>query len=314
MDKPILYALWDPPQGVPKTLQDYPYIVGRPNAGDLVFCFAGAQLAIGDQPFDAWNFLPLDPEEVNARYSRLVMFLPCRMIDPALDSGWYFDRVTDFLRKLTIPVISANESIFINEYDYPRDLARRLSPQAVRYLRTVGEMSPMVGTRGEFSAEVLRQLGLTNVEAIGCPSMFVNGPALPPSLLQRKPFGDVREVALGYTNNALGAESLIGAMLALAAEQGYWFIEQHLSVLTKILYWPGKITAADLVQAHRIYQGFAGIRALLKSRKVRYFTSIKLWMEFMKRMDFVFGSRLHGGIMGVTSGVPTYFSCVKKFL
>jgi hypothetical protein len=135
----------------------------------------------------------------------------------------------------------------------------------------------------------------------------MNGPELPQALLHPKPFTEVREVALGYSNNAFGQGSLIGPMLDLAARKGYWFIEQHFSVLAKILYWPGKIAAQDLARAHRLYQGFAGIRELLRQRKVRYFTSIKHWMDFVAGLDFVFGSRLHGGIMGVQAGVPTYF-------
>lgn len=112
---------------MPKTAANYPYAKGRPNAGDLAFIYAGALFAIGSD-FDSWDFLPLSPEEVNERYSRLVMFLPCRIIDPELDYGWHFDRVSDFLQKLKIPVISASESIFIKEYEYPSGDLRAVPP------------------------------------------------------------------------------------------------------------------------------------------------------------------------------------------
>lgn len=306
MEKKALYALWDPPQGVPKTAANYPYAKGRPNAGDLPFIYAGALFTVGDH-FDAWDFLPLSPEEANERYSRLVMFLPCRIIDPELDYGWYFDRVSDFLQKLKIPVISASESIFIKEYDYPTDLHRRLSPQVVRYLRTVSEKCVQIGTRGAYSAEVLTRLGIRNVEPIGCPSLYINGPELPPSLLQKKPFEELKELALGYTNYQLNPNSLIGDMLALAAEKDYFFVEQQFTLLPKLLYWPGFITHVDLIQAHEIYQGYEMIKALFRKRKIRYFTSYKLWLDFMRGMDFYFGSRLHGGIMSINAEVPAYF-------
>ncbi|KAF1053175.1 MAG: dTDP-glucose 4,6-dehydratase [Stenotrophomonas maltophilia] len=306
-----LIGLYDALEGLAKTDAGYRTIQIRPNAGDLVYTAPGTLLSsagVGD--FDVWMFDELSAEVCNERYSHLVLFLPCRLIGAEMDNGWngeVYRRVTRFIRQLKIPVISAAESVLTNSNDYQSDFHRQLPDYIVDYLRALSERCVSIGARGEYSAQIIRDLGIDNVEPVGCASLLVNGPTLPASLLQRKPFEEVRRIALGYTNNVYGDGSLIGQMLTLAAEQGHVFVEQHFSLLTKLLYWPQKLTAQDLVQGRALYQDLAQVDRLLQQGQVRYFTHYGLWQAFCRELDFMYGSRLHGGVMAVNAGVPSYF-------
>lgn len=306
-----LIGLYDPPQGIEKNDEGYKTIQMRPNAGDLVYTAAGTQLVAGAaENFDVWMFDGLSPEECNERYSRVVLFLPCRLVSPEMGNGWSAEAyryVASFIRRLKIPVVSAAESVFTASNDYLSDFHRCLPDHIVDYLRALSEKCVSIGARGEYTAQVIRNLGIENVEVVGCPSLFVNGPNLPSSLLARKPFEELREVAMGYSNNTRGSETLISPMLQLAAERGYYFVEQHFSLLAKLLYWPQELNASDLQGGRDLYQGLEQVRRLLEQRRVRYFTNYELWDEFCRGLDFVFGSRLHGGVMAINAGVPCYF-------
>ncbi|MFT5781075.1 MAG: hypothetical protein ACI9EB_000435 [Pseudomonas sp.] len=306
-----LIGLYDSPQGIEKNDEGYKVIQMRPNAGDLVYPASGTQLVAGAaENFDVWMFDGLSPEECNERYSRLVLFLPCRLVSPEMGNGWgaeAYQYVANFIRHLKIPVVSAAESVFTASNDYRSDFHRCLPEYIVDYLRAVSEQSVSIGTRGEYTAQVIRNLGIDNVEVVGCPSLFVNGPELPLSLLAKKPFEMLREVAMGYSNNTLNSETLIAPMLQLAAERGYYFVEQHFSLLAKLLYWPQELKASDLEVGHHLYQGLEQVSRLLQQRRVRYFTNYQLWDEFCHGLDFMFGSRLHGGVMAINAGVPSYF-------
>lgn len=308
--KPLI-GLYDALEGIPKTAEGYQAIQFRPNAGDLAYTVPGTLLSTGSASnFDVWMFGGMSPEACNERYSRLVLFLPCRMTGPEMDNGWSAETyrwVTSFIRRLKIPVISAAESVLTNSNDYRTDFHRQLPAYIVDYLRALSEQCVSIGARGEYSAQVIRNLGIDNVEPVGCASLMVNGPALPASLLQRKPFEEVREIALGYTNNVYGDTSLIGPMLQLAADQGHYFIEQQFSLLTKLLYWPKTLTPGDLQRGRSLYQGLAHVNRLLQQGRVRYFTHYGLWNDFSRGLDFMYGSRLHGGIMAINAGVPSYF-------
>ena len=48
--------------------------------------------------------------------------------------------------------------------------------------------------------------------------------------------------------------------------------------------------------SHRIY----------RENKIRGFVSAEAWFEFLKKRDLNFGTRIHGNISGVLSGVPTF--------
>ena len=177
----------------------------------------------------------------------------------------------------------------------------------VRYLKTIAEKSRVVGTRGDYTAEVLTKLGIRNVEPIGCPSLYMNGTSLHPLLLQKRPFADIRKVALVYSNYQFSGASLISEALALAASHNYYFVEQTSGLIPTLLYYPHKLTAEDFLTDGLRYGGLTSLRALYHANKLRYFTNVGNWKEFLSRMDFAFGGRIHGLTPALQSGVPAHF-------
>ncbi|WJM52133.1 polysaccharide pyruvyl transferase family protein [Pseudomonas asiatica] len=302
--RPALIGYLPPPEGIRKTGVNYQYHSQFINIGDIVYANAGAMLTSG-RNFETWNFR-MTAEEVNEKFSKVIFFIPCRIAPPPYDrDGYPYEYVTRFIEKLKIPFFSLGESIQAREYDYEPDFHKSLSPAVVHYLRVIADRSPVVGTRGYYSAEVLNSLGIKNAVPLGCPSLYVNGPFLQKTLL------DVPEnpekVAVCYSNYQGNPHSRIDDFLRMAAQNNYHYVEQVFGLLTQVLYYPGKIRAADIYAARQFYKDLAPVLALLKQGRVRYFTNYSLWKDFLGSMEFVFGARMHGLTPALHAGKPAMF-------
>jgi hypothetical protein len=306
MTKPVLAGYLQPLHGIPKTAKNIVWHRTYINIGDGVYTYPGMQLAAG-RNFEPWDF-QLSAEAVNERYSHVVFYLPCRIAPPPFDEdGFTFDTVADFVARLKIPFTTVTESVQTSGYEYDPGLHRKLRPPVVRYLRTLADHSRVVGARGAYSADVLKSLGITNVEVVGCPSLFINGPGLPPGLVRTRPYEELRRIAVGYSNYQKRADSRIGEVMAHAAAEGHHYVEQSFNLLVKARHYPGFITAQDLREAREVFRDLAPLAALFRADRVRYFTNYRLWREHLASMDFVYGARMHGLTPAIQSGVPAAF-------
>ncbi|MFB4393839.1 MULTISPECIES: polysaccharide pyruvyl transferase family protein [unclassified Pseudomonas] len=302
--RPTLIGYLPPLEGIRKTGANYQYHSQFINIGDIVYAHAGAMLTSG-RHFQAWDFR-MSAEEVNEKFSRVVFFIPCRIAPHPYDrDGYPYEFVTSFIEKLKVPFFSLGESVQAREYEYSPDFHKGLSSTVRRYLGVIADRSPVVGTRGNYSAEVLNNLGIKNAVPLGCPSLYLNGPALNPSLLEVP--NSPEKVAVCYSNYQGNLHSRIDDFLRLASQNNYHYVEQVFGLLTQALYYPGKVRAADIHAARRFYKDMAPVLALLKQKRVRYFTNYALWKEFLGSMDFVFGARMHGLTPAVHAGKPAMF-------
>jgi hypothetical protein len=306
MTKPILMGYLQPLHGIRKTGADYRLHRTFINFGDTAYTYPGALLAAG-RNFEAWDYV-MSAEEVNERYSHVVFIVPCRITPPPYDeTGFPFDLVADFVERLKIPFTTVTESIQSPDYDYDPDLHRKLRGPVLRYIRVLASRSRIVGVRGSYSAEVLNALGIRNVEVVGCPSLYIHGPSLPESLRQHRPYEDLRRIGVCYSNHQMNPGSRIRDVLEVAAAQGHHYVEQSFNLVVKALFYPGRITAQDLLEARREFLDLKAVRTLYRENRLRYFTNYKLWREHFATMDFVYGARMHGLTLALRSGVKAAF-------
>lgn len=302
--RPTLIGYLPPPGGISKTGANYQIHSQFINIGDIAYAHAGAMLTSG-RNFSIWNFR-MSADEVNEKFSKVVFFIPCRIAPSPYDKdGYPYAFATDFIERLKIPFFSLGESIQTRSYQYESSFHKSLSAEVVRYLSVIADRSPLVGTRGEYSAEVLSKLGIKNAMPLGCPSLYLNGPSLPPSL-QHVPT-EPQRVAVCYSNYQGNAHSRIDDVLRLADLNGYHYVEQTFGLVTQALYYPGKISGADIHAARIFYRDLAPLLSLLEKGLVRYFTNYSLWKDFLGSFDFAFGARMHGLTPAVHAGKPAMF-------
>lgn len=303
--RPVLIGYLPGMYGVPKIGANYPFNARLVNTGDLAYTYASTMLSVG-RHFEAWDF-SASAEEVSEKYSKVIFFLPCCIAPPPYDDdGFPYEQVTQFIEGLKIPFFSLAESIQSKSYDYETDFHKSLSPKVVRYLNVVADKSPVVGTRGYYSAEVLNRLGIRNALPLGCTSLYVNGPRLKSSLLSCRPPRSGK-VATCYSNYQGNAHSRIRDFLQLADSEGFHYVEQTFGLVPQALYYPGKVSSASIRSARMIYQDLPVLTSLLRKGLVHYFTNYTLWKNFLATMDFAFGARMHGLTPAVHAGVPATF-------
>lgn len=302
--RPTLIGYLPPLGGIRKTGANYPWHAQHINIGDIVYAYAGAMLTSG-RNFAAWNFT-MTAEEVNEKFSKVIFFIPCRIAPPPYDQdGYAYEFITRFIEQLKIPFFSLGESIQTKSYEYEPDVHKTLSPKVVRYLHTIADRSPLVGTRGDYSTDVLHKMGIKSAVTLGCPSLYVNGPALNASLARRPQ--SPNNLAVCYSNYQGNPHSRIRDFLQFADQADCHYIEQTFGLIPQAMYYPGKISGADIHAAKKTYQDLAPLLSLLRKGLVRYFTNYTLWKDFMASMDFAFGARMHGLTPALHAGTPAVF-------
>jgi len=149
--------------------------------------------------------------------------------------------------------------------------------------------------RGNFTAAVANTHGRRKAVALGCPSFMLNpDPCLGASLARQYR-------ALASTPADKATELRIAVLLP------HPVAPKMLQLLVGIC---RKFPKAFVVL--QTPQDYGSLRAArinhnmpIEHNQVRYFYDIQAWRRELRAVDFVFGSRIHGTLMGIYAGRPT---------
>jgi hypothetical protein len=191
-----------------------------------------------------------------------------------------------------------------------------LSGGTIRALRILGEHSKIVGTRGAYTAEILKGLGVDNVEPIGCPSFFR---------------GMNRDLTISFDPDARGAVAynmnrhmagIYGSNhVVVNRMQRDFFIQLRRAFDVVSTFCQGE--TAEFIAAHRLSDHYGVLRKalvhdafadtesdpiiddLIKSAVCA--TSIVDWERRVSKSDLALGMRFHGTTVGLSNGVPAIY-------
>ena len=190
---------------------------------------------------------------------------------------------------------------------YEDDIA--IPEGSVRFLQLAAERSVSIGVRGEYTASYLEKMGIHNVEIIGCPSFYWHGEqgfqlkALPPA------GGSGRKLSIsvtrdrdmyGFTENL---KQVHRALLNYAIQHDGAYIVQ--SNFSEALMSHHQSIEEDMLL--NMLQYFQIPREQLEPfilKGVEIFFNTTEWQQFLQPFDATVGSRFHGGMMALISGVP----------
>jgi hypothetical protein len=208
---------------------------------------------------------------------------------------------TEVIRRLRVPVtvlgIGAQSSL-----EYETEPLRPVDDTVRGFIAAVLDRSPSIGVRGEFTQSYLGGLGFSDVEVIGCPSLFRYGDRLD---VERKTPALHRDclIAASYTETQVG--DMAGIFQAnYDRYPRLHFIAQDLREL-EIMYFGDTSEAAGIHSdrpRHRSHRAFADDR-------VRLFLDPITWISTLGEYDFSFGTRIHGNITSLLGGTPSVVLC-----
>lgn len=276
------------------------------NAGNMVFAYSVIRTLLReDTVIDTTTTLtPFSDEEVeriNAEYDCFVLPLA-----NAFRSTFKKELAVliSLVKRLRIPCVvvgvgvQANVDESINtEFDFD-ELAKE-------FVKEVLEKSEIIGVRGEITAEYLKKLGFTeerDFTVIGCPSMYIHGDEIP-----LKTPVDLNENSLVSVNRKINIPAALHEFLVKESNKfkNYMYVPQGIDDLL-LLYAGVPIDRNKYPNIYEKNYPWELNSEICASGHEIGFTSVPSWMKFLGSRDFSFGTRIHGNITAVVSGIPAF--------
>ncbi|QNR64219.1 polysaccharide pyruvyl transferase family protein [Rhodobacter capsulatus] len=268
----------------------------RTNTGNYMFTEATYRNIAGDISWIGFNF---DPDKINAEYDHVVM--------PAanwIDRGETLGSLVNLLKRIEIPItcIGLGAQAASAGAD-PSSL--KLSQGAIDLTKILTERCKHISVRGEFTRKVLAHLGCHNTVVTGCPSLYMDLP----KDIDPPPSEDLILQGTRYVMSPqyLRTRSLDRKIFSIAgrAEMDMIYQSERLEIsLFDGAMGEGWASAAEEAGLHKLY-GKATVTELQDYLRAhgKVFTSIDDWSGFLKSRAGVIGTRLHGAILALNSGV-----------
>lgn len=265
------------------------------NSGNLVFLTAAHRILSAPGVAIEVDRFRLDPgvaDRINERYDAYVIPLANAF---RLTYEPHLVRMTALIRRLRIPVVVLG----VGAQADVRYATARLRPieRTVRdFVAAVLERSPSIGVRGELTHDYLAGLGFRDIEVIGCPSLFLDGPAL---RVEKRATTLARDARIAL--NVSPYVKAMGPIVLRHAERypNLTYIPQDIDTLETLLWGPRDPSIAP-DDPRPIHHG----HPLFRDDRVRFFVDPWPWMDFLREMDFSFGTRIHGNITALMAGTP----------
>ncbi|MBB4198014.1 hypothetical protein CCR94_05055 [Rhodoblastus sphagnicola] len=231
-----------------------------------------------------------------------------------LHTGFDFGGMARFIEQTTLPVAIVGLGAQSNTYNPKIDL----HPGTRRFVKVIAERCVKIGVRGAFTAEVLADMGVDNVQVVGCPSYYMNGSD--GVEIRTVAFDDATRVAVNgsrdVVRHSFDQDKMLSALHGLMAEALRYdalFVAQTEAEEITIADHPGSPqaqAAADrLVDFYRPSNlDMDGLRDWAL-RRSRVFWSVDNWLDAMRQVDFVVGTRFHGAIAALSVGTPAFVLC-----
>jgi hypothetical protein len=265
------------------------------NAGNLVFIDAAHKLLSAPGATVAPDRFRTDPraaDRINDEFDTYVLPL-ANAFRPSFVQ--VLDRMTELISRLRIPVVVLGVGAQATlDYDWTR--LGPIEPSVKAFVKAVLDHGPSIGVRGELTAEYLRSLGFSDVEVVGCPSLFARGPDLRVERAMPELTPDAR-IALTVSPYVKAFGPIVTHHLE--AYPNLVYIAQDIESL-ELLLWGGTHPDAWKTTDNPVHLA----HPLIRDDRTLFFLDPFPWIEDLRTRDLSFGTRIHGTIAALLAGTP----------
>lgn len=267
------------------------------NAGNLLFSSAsykllqteGTEVEVG-----GLHGGRAEAARINARADHVVIPL-ANAFRPSYAAN--LDRMSETIEALRVPVTIPGVGAQLR-LDGKVDRLNGMKDSVVRFVRAVLDRSPSIGVRGEFTEQYLKGLGFSDVEVIGCPSVFLRGPDL---RVEKRvaALTDESPISLNLSPYVPG----LGPIVERHTERypNLRYAAQHRDALGMLLSRRHRSashkTDQTVLPTHHAHP-------LVRDGRTSFFVDPEPWMRYLADFDFSFGTRIHGNIAALLAGTP----------
>lgn len=279
---------------------------GHGNAGNMLHAVAARRLVRNtlEMPVArAWTAEELDRVTSDASH---ILFVGANGIDVGKDHSPFESVQREMaanIRRAKRPVVALGLGAQLSEARVGDDIT--CPDGTLDLLRTLSEHSETIGVRGPLTAEVLQRLGINNVSVLGCQSCFMShDPDFADKLEVRAP-EDPRQTVGNYSYTYRETPLLrimFDSDTGLVGQEEFyeWALVNGL---------PDPLVAEGR-RAVRLRRALDSLGIPLEdytgylARRFRQFEDIDTWRDWVAGFRFSFGTRFHGNMTALQSGVP----------
>lgn len=302
-------ASFDVAKAKSNSLADLLFITGQ-NTGNLLIGDAiRRHLGVGQS---AWGFKSIDVQKVMEENDAIIIGA-ANFLHEKFDFGF----LADLIEKIQLPTVIIGVGAQAPNYG----TKIKIPDGTQRLMKIISERSHSLGVRGYYTAQVLNDIGVKNVKAIGCPSMYWT--CQPKITIQRKDFKDCKNIVLNGSINVVShsmdikAAKKVERFLAnLSYKHNYPYILQNELDEMKILLNEDAGTEQEniiqqLKERYALRRRYGMLRVSNKvftsfvKNNMKVFFNVEEWMNFIRSYNLVVGTRFHGTLIGLLVGVPS---------
>ena len=281
------------------TFDDYYNALGA-NSGNLLFTNAVWRQLEGDKV--RLNF-KVDPAKANDKYSAII-FPAANWIHTDVD----FTPIAQSVEQLTIPVTIIG--LGAQAPDYTSE--QTVSDGMTKFLKAISERSHSLSVRGEYSKSVLNGLDIDNVTVTGCPSLYCDfkpfkkpvRPSLDPAkvLLHATRYAAKHLAGKDQTNDT--NRKLYNFAYTNRMDLLYQSELEEMKILSGYHQWID-LSKSETSDLRTIYGARSddNLQNFI-THHGKLYTNIGKWSRSLDQYSYVIGTRLHGTIMALNSGIP----------
>lgn len=266
------------------------------NTGNLMFTEAVHTVLSGDISSIGFNF---SPDWVNENFDAVVIPAANWINDYA---NW--DWLTDKLQELKVPTTIIGIGIQANSLDLAEV---KVNQSCMRLVDFFANKPIPISVRGEFTLSWLKSKGIKNAIATGCPSIYMNifpqegisSRIKPVFQSTRYALSDAFLRSTGVNRKLFDFSSKFDCPLIYQSEP------EEMQIITQGA--GTDVVSAESVELLLALYGFSSIYELEQflKRNGKVFYDLQSWSQFLRNnAHSVIGTRLHGAILALNSGVP----------
>lgn len=277
------------------------------NTGDM-FVYDSTLQIVDMKEYEVVNIDdPVDESRLDhLRGFDCILLRASNYIHPAMD----WTNFAAWLDALQLPVICCGVGA-----QAPRREKMVLPAEHIRIWKMLAERTASIGVRGSFSAETLKNVGIDNVEVVGCPTVFRGrDPHLklrrngPPVAGARVSFSIRRESGPDYVEDERRFLTTQSAMIERLDRVYDLFLTAHGEVEEKIYYYRDPVRLREAARELERSGWFDGPGSRLESlyyRRLFFSTVVAHMDEFNRSMAATIGYRVHGVLPALAVGTPS---------
>lgn len=268
--------------------------VGK-NTGNLMFTQAMFRQLAGTVTRIGFSF---NTDQINQKFDSIVI-PAANWLNSHTDWTWFIK----LIERIEIPVITIGIGLQAQTLDKS---AVMVHPTSIELAKTLSQKAASISTRGNFTRDWLHSIGITNVVATGCPSLYMKV-----GETEEKSNRDgliIQSTRFHMSEKFLNNPGINHSFYHLAGKFGLDMIYQ--SEMEEMEYL---VFANDdsyiLPDSHSnlvALYGFSNSSDYKRYLDVhgKVFFDINRWANFLKTHTGVIGTRLHGTILALNMGLP----------